>query len=91
MASRWVWCIFQFPLTRSRRSATELSPQGGQAGKVALLDELQGRASAGRDVVDLAVEAEFGERSRAVTTVGIANTVIASPRRDLRRMRAGTA
>src|SRR5688500_12711349 len=41
-------------------------PQRLQTGQVALFEELERRATAGRDVVDVLVETELRDRSRAV-------------------------
>src|SRR5687768_11084766 len=48
------------------RSGTVSLSERGQAGEVALLEELERRATAGGHVVDLVVEAELGERRGAV-------------------------
>src|ERR1700678_245229 len=70
MASRWVWFIFQLPLMSGLRSTTARRslPQGNQPGEVPLLDELEGGAPAGREMVDLVVQAEQLEGACAVTT-----------------------
>src|SRR4051794_14466373 len=72
MASRWLWCIFQLPLMSGLRGSglagiRRLS-KGLQAGKVALLEVLEGGAPTGGDVVDVVVETELGEGGGAVAT-----------------------
>ena len=56
MASRWVRFIFQLPEMSGRRGgrrhALDPFPQGRQAGQVAVLEKLERRPAAGRDVVD---------------------------------------
>src|SRR5688572_5378976 len=66
MASKWLWCIFQLPLMTGLRGGIGCSSQRGEAGQVALLDELERRAPAGRHVVDFVDEAEAGQRGRTV-------------------------
>src|SRR4051812_46875536 len=68
MASRWVWCIFQFPEMRGFLSTTGVGclSQGLDAREVALLDVLERGAAAGGHVVDLPVEAELLEGRCAV-------------------------
>src|SRR5580658_163754 len=70
MASRWVWFIFQLPLIsglRSTATARRRLPQSDKPREVSLLYELEGGASAGREVVDLVVQAEQLEGAGAVT------------------------
>src|SRR3954468_2424409 len=71
MASKWLWCIFQLPLMSGflglvASPGIGRSSECGQAGEVAVLDELEAGAAAGGHVVDVVVEAELGERAGAV-------------------------
>src|SRR3954453_6998669 len=68
MASRCVWCIFQLPEIKGLRSGIAGLSERFEAGEITLLDELERSAAAGRDVVDVAVEAELLQRAGAVTT-----------------------
>src|SRR5437763_6930539 len=78
MASRWVWCIFQFPAitgVRARLGAIPLLPGPGRGGpqrletrEVTLLEVFERGPAARGDVVDAAVEAELFEGGRAVAT-----------------------
>src|SRR5436190_1379438 len=61
MASKWLWCIFQLPEISGLRPGIRGLPQRGQAGQVALLDELQRGPTAGGHMVDLVVGAEGGD------------------------------
>src|SRR5438477_12009502 len=74
MASKWVWCIFQFPLIRGLRTRSPGFLASGigclserfDARKVALLYVLERGAAAGGHMVDLAIETELLEGRRAV-------------------------
>src|SRR3954451_8523012 len=66
MASKWLRFIFQLPEInglRIWRPAQRLEPR-----KVTELEQFERRPASRRDVVDLVIQAELGERSRAVAT-----------------------
>src|SRR5262245_34475659 len=70
IASKWLRCIFQLPEMSGRRDsaiALRTLPKGGEAGEVAELEQLEGRAAARGDVVDVVDEAELRQRGRRVT------------------------
>src|SRR3954468_19290974 len=72
MASKWLWCIFQLPLMSGflglvASPGIGRSSECGQAGEVAVLDELEAGAAAGGHVVDLVVEAGLGQRAGAAS------------------------
>src|SRR5688500_5437597 len=61
MASKWLWCIFQLPLMIGLRSGVGIRclPQCFESREVALLEQLERRATASRHVVDVPVESEL--------------------------------
>ena len=68
IASKWLRFIFQLPEMSGRRVMAFGLPsrRACQPGEIAVLEELEGGAAAGGDVVDLVVEPELGERRRGV-------------------------
>ena len=69
MASKWLWCIFQLPLMSGLRALRHWvrSSQGGQAGQVALLEQLERRAAAGGDVVDVGLPGRTAASAAALS------------------------
>src|SRR5579859_5050427 len=67
MASRWVWCIFQLPeISGLRASAMPAVPEGLEPRQVTLLEVLERRPPAGREVVDPVSQAEGGQGAGTV-------------------------
>jgi hypothetical protein len=70
VASKWLRFIFQLPLMSGLRGVGHVARPAIAAGppgrQVALLEQLERGAPAGGDVVDLAGQAELGQRRGAV-------------------------
>src|SRR5688572_27989621 len=70
IASKWLWCILQLPLIKGFRSGVGIwcLSKCFETGEVALLEQLERRATDSRHVIDLAVESELLRGRRAVAT-----------------------